>query len=160
MPITEAIYRALKAAGLETPSGFGSGQLTALRQRNESVDLLVRAMGYDKGGVVTEFGPLRPEPGSSGGVTHAPRLAIFGEGRLPEAYVPLPDGRTIPVTVDWPANDRQHSEQRGRDHSVQNAALIAEVRKLRAEMSGARQDNERIHRNLSRFLSGSAALGR
>ena len=27
------------------------------------------------------------------------QLAAFGEGRTPEAYVPLPDGRTIPVSM-------------------------------------------------------------
>jgi hypothetical protein len=26
-------------------------------------------------------------------------LSMFGEGRQPEAYVPLPDGRSIPVTM-------------------------------------------------------------
>src|SRR5690606_36155169 len=36
---------------------------------------------------------------ATGGIARSPQLAIFGEGRLPEAYVPLPDGRTIPVTL-------------------------------------------------------------
>ena len=36
---------------------------------------------------------------AGGGVADTPQLAMFGEGRMPEAYVPLPDGRTIPVTV-------------------------------------------------------------
>jgi len=26
-------------------------------------------------------------------------MALFGEGRMNEAYVPLPDGRSIPVTM-------------------------------------------------------------
>ena len=36
---------------------------------------------------------------SAGGVANSPQLAMYGEGRMPEAYVPLPDGRSIPVTV-------------------------------------------------------------
>ncbi len=34
---------------------------------------------------------------ANGGISYEP--AIFGEGALPEAAVPLPDGRTIPVTM-------------------------------------------------------------
>ena len=41
--------------------------------------------------------PLRKYAG--GGVARSPQFSIFGEGDLPEAYVPLPDGRTIPVTM-------------------------------------------------------------
>jgi hypothetical protein len=32
-------------------------------------------------------------------VASTPQLAVFGEGSKPEAYVPLPDGRSIPVTM-------------------------------------------------------------
>jgi len=59
------------------------------------------------GNVVTAEGPLslsRYATGgihrSSGGIARRPTLSLFGEGRTPEAYVPLPDGRTIPVTLD------------------------------------------------------------
>ena len=35
-----------------------------------------------------------------GGIANSPQLAIFGEGPTPaEAFVPLPDGKTIPVTI-------------------------------------------------------------
>jgi hypothetical protein len=37
---------------------------------------------------------------ASGGVASSPQLAVFGEGSKPEAYVPLPDGRSIPVTMN------------------------------------------------------------
>lgn len=36
---------------------------------------------------------------SKGGIANRPQVAVFGEGRMNEAYVPLPDGRTIPVTL-------------------------------------------------------------
>jgi hypothetical protein len=36
---------------------------------------------------------------ANGGVANSPQLALFGEGRTPEAYVPLPDGRSIPVNM-------------------------------------------------------------
>jgi lambda family phage tail tape measure protein len=41
--------------------------------------------------------PLRKY--ASGGIASSPQVSIFGEGSKPEAYVPLQDGRTIPVTV-------------------------------------------------------------
>lgn len=57
------------------------------------------------GGIVSEFGevPLRRYAG--GGVARSPQAAIFGEGSTPEAYVPLPDGRTIPVTMNGAAGN-------------------------------------------------------
>lgn len=59
------------------------------------------------GNVVTSDGPLQLSRyayggvhRSPGGIARRPTLSLFGEGRTPEAYVPLPDGRTIPVTVN------------------------------------------------------------
>ncbi len=271
--VNKAIYTALKAAGLETPTGFGNGQLTALREQDRDVDALVSAMGFASGGIMTSRGPVLLEPDTRGGVTHTPALAVFGEGRTPEAFVPLPDGRTIPVTLDMPANDHRPphvdalqlristsgedtlfinhlgedavvdglkalrrgvqgldrllhgsridedgiisvfgapgiaskahigdvaavrsviygegrlpeayvpspdgralpnpadwpsyesrpNPQREGTSTANDAALLSELRKLHSEMSGVRQDNERLHRNLSRALSVSSALGR
>jgi lambda family phage tail tape measure protein len=55
--------------------------------------------GFADGGVMTSGGPLPLKTYSNGGVATSPQLALFGEGRMNEAYVPLPDGRTIPVTM-------------------------------------------------------------
>ena len=41
---------------------------------------------------------------ASGGIARTPQLAMFGEGSMNEAYVPLPDGRTIPVTMRGGSN--------------------------------------------------------
>ena len=51
------------------------------------------------GGIVGPGGPVPLRAYSRGGVADRPQMALFGEGSLPEAYVPLPDGRTIPVTM-------------------------------------------------------------
>lgn len=51
------------------------------------------------GGVMTAHGPLPLRRYGLGGVADTPQVAIYGEGRTPEAYVPLPDGRSIPVTM-------------------------------------------------------------
>lgn len=55
---------------------------------------------YAKGGVMTQFGDLPLKTYATGGVANSPQMAIFGEGRMPEAYVPLPDGRRIPVKME------------------------------------------------------------
>lgn len=54
------------------------------------------------GNVMTPQGPLQLQKYARGGIARSPQVSIFGEGRQPEAYVPLPDGRTIPVTIKEP----------------------------------------------------------
>ena len=54
------------------------------------------------GNIMTDMGPVQLNRYAYGGIARSPQLSIFGEGRQPEAYVPLPDGRTIPVTIKTP----------------------------------------------------------
>lgn len=54
---------------------------------------------FATGGVMTDQGPLPLKRYATGGIANSPQLALFGEGRQPEAYVPLPDGRRIPVAL-------------------------------------------------------------
>jgi ribosomal protein L12E/L44/L45/RPP1/RPP2 len=56
-------------------------------------------VGFANGGVMTSMGELPLNAYSKGGIANSPQMAVFGEGRTPEAYVPLPDGRTIPVSI-------------------------------------------------------------
>jgi prepilin-type processing-associated H-X9-DG protein len=54
---------------------------------------------FADGGIMTSMGPLQLRKYANGGVANSPQVAIYGEAG-PEAYVPLPDGRTIPVTIN------------------------------------------------------------
>jgi lambda family phage tail tape measure protein len=54
---------------------------------------------FANGGIMTSNGALPLKRYAAGGIATSPQLAMFGEGSRPEAYVPLPDGRTIPVTM-------------------------------------------------------------
>lgn len=65
--------------------------------------------GFADGGVMTSHGALPLNRYASGGVADTPQVSMFGEGRLPEAYVPLPDGRSIPVTINAAGNDNGRS---------------------------------------------------
>jgi hypothetical protein len=58
----------------------------------------VKGFGFADGGVMPGR-MIDRKRFASGGVTNRPTLALFGEGRGAEAFVPLPDGRTIPVTM-------------------------------------------------------------
>jgi tape measure domain-containing protein len=54
---------------------------------------------FANGGIMTKFGSAQLKKYANGGIANSPQVALYGEGSRPEAYVPLPDGRTIPVTM-------------------------------------------------------------
>jgi hypothetical protein len=62
--------------------------------------------GFANGGIMTPAGPLPLHSYASGGIASSPQLALFGEGRMNEAFVPLPDGRSIPVSLRRGAGDQ------------------------------------------------------
>ena len=72
------------------------------------------------GGIMTSAGPLPLRRYAAGGVANSPQLAVFGE-RGPEAYVPLPDGRSIPVKM------RQRTEALNRYKPISATGTIAAV---------------------------------
>ena len=59
---------------------------------------------FANGGIMTSRGQVPLHRYATGGIATSPQVAIFGEGRGPEAYVPLPDGRRIPVAMQQLAN--------------------------------------------------------
>ena len=77
--ITEPLFNSIESGGF---LGFLTGLLP-----------------FEQGGIMTPQGAVPLRRYASGGIATSPQLALFGEGRRPEAYVPLPDGRTIPVTM-------------------------------------------------------------
>lgn len=88
------------AASFSKPGGgfgslFGGGG-------GGAADPLEGASWFANGGIMTGRGSLPLRSYATGGVANSPQLALFGEGRGPEAYVPLPDGRSIPVSMDVP----------------------------------------------------------
>jgi len=127
------IYNALAAVGLPTPTGFGQGQLNALRDQNPAVDAIVRALGFASGGVFVNGVPVnlygngdifdRPTLFGMGG-----GLGVLGEAG-PEAIMPLERiGGRLGVRAAPAANDR---------------GVVAELRGLRSDMAGLRADMAR-----------------
>lgn len=73
-------------------SVFGSGQA------GFNPAAFTGGFSFANGGVMTNMGPLPLKRYAMGGVASSPQMAVYGE-RGPEAYVPLPDGRNIPVKM-------------------------------------------------------------
>lgn len=56
-------------------------------------------VGFADGGIMTSSGSVPLRAYAAGGIAKSPQMALYGEGSMAEAYVPLPDGRSIPVTM-------------------------------------------------------------
>ena len=76
----------------------GGGGSSLVKGVDVPVAQMPAGMAFANGGIMTEAGPMPLNRYASGGVVQSPQVALFGE-RGPEAYVPLPDGRSIPVKL-------------------------------------------------------------
>ncbi|KMJ44953.1 hypothetical protein AB204_11450 [Xenorhabdus khoisanae] len=63
------------------------------------------SFAFANGGIMSESGAIPLKAYSKGGIATSPQLALFGEGSHNEAYVPLPDGRSIPVSMNIADSD-------------------------------------------------------
>jgi hypothetical protein len=105
---TNALKNAFKDSG--SGGGLGSFFSSLFGSGSGSGIDTVAAGGYDdavatamasfaNGGVMSSLGSVSLQKYANGGIADSPQLALYGEGRMNEAYVPLPDGRSIPVTM-------------------------------------------------------------
>jgi len=72
-----------------------------------AIGTLMKGIGsffFADGGVMSAMGSVPLKKYAAGGVATSPQMAIFGEGDMAEAYVPLPDGRRIPVALQGSMN--------------------------------------------------------
>ena len=89
-------------------------QITAQVASQVATKSVLSAFGFANGGIMpverfaiggvlsrSPYADLPVQRYADGGITSRPQLAIFGEGAQSEAFVPLPDGRTIPVTMKF-----------------------------------------------------------
>lgn len=123
-------------SGTGTSTGGGGGGVT---NWNGSAGSGLGATYSANGNVMTSNGPLPLQMYSMGGVATRPQVSVFGEGRTPEAYVPLPDGRSIPVTMRGGA---------GGDTNVAINISIASDGKSRVESDGSGKKAEQLGKML------------
>lgn len=97
---------------------------------------------FADGGVMTSGGPVPLRKYAGGGIANSPQLAMFGEGAQPEAYVPLPDGRRIPVAMQgsngMTINQTIYAGQ-GTDSAQVRRSAAAGARAVLGAMNGARR---------------------
>lgn len=78
---------------------------------------------------------------ATGGIARGPQLALFGEGPGAEAFVPLPDGKTIPVTMrggraaEVNITIQAIDTQSGVEWLLENRAAIGQI--IAGEMAGS-----------------------
>jgi tape measure domain-containing protein len=112
------------SAGAAAAAGAGASVFTA--PLLSGVPAITGA--FAKGGIMTDRGPLPLRAYANGGIATGPQLALFGEGRMNEAYVPLPDGRRIPVAM-----------QGGGGSNVVNVTVNAEGSAVQGDSSRSEQ---------------------
>lgn len=78
---------------------LGTSAASAIIQIEAAQAAATVASAFADGGIMSSSGSLPLAKYANGGIANSPQLALFGEGRMNEAYVPLPDGRSIPVTM-------------------------------------------------------------
>lgn len=101
---------------------------------------------FAKGGIMTSMGPLPLNTYAGGGVANTPQVAIFGEGRKPEAFVPLPDGRNIPVKLQGGGE--------GRPSGPGGNTFVANVN-VTPPQGSSQQDAERFGEVISRQMESA-----
>jgi lambda family phage tail tape measure protein len=98
---------------------------------------------FADGGIMSAAGSMPLNKYAGGGVASSPQLAMFGEGSTPEAYVPLPDGRSIPVTMRGGAGSGDIVVNQPITINAQNASAET-VGQIRALMPGFIAENRRV----------------
>lgn len=95
---------------------FGSGSPAAIA--GGGIFSGAGPFAFANGGVMSANGVVPLKRYAGGGVANSPQMAVFGE-RGPEAYVPLPDGRSIPVKM------KQRSEALNRYRPIGGTGTMA-----------------------------------
>ena len=96
-PLMSAIGGALQGMmpSLGGADGYAGATYTGPTYTDGIMDLVPSA----NGNIMTSKGAAKLNTYANGGIATSPQVSLFGEGRMNEAYVPLPDGRSIPVSM-------------------------------------------------------------
>lgn len=100
--------------------------------------------------------------GGVGGITHRPQhmalgrtIAEFGEGPQAEAFVPLPDGRTIPVTLQYAGARPTGSAlpvQSGPVSNIVNVTVHTQAGSTQSSNAGAGPNLSQLARDLGKLV--------
>ena len=107
---------------------------------------------FANGGVM---GGLPVHQYAIGGIARTPQLAVFGEGRGAEAFVPLPDGKSIPVKMDGSSGPISvNLTVASLDPRTAADVVLAQMPKIRKELASALREG--TDRSLTEGVRGAA----
>ena len=103
--VTDPLFKAI-SAGAKSEGGLGGGLGSIFSGVGDYISdnggLIGAArtfFGFANGGIMTPYGPMKLNAYAGGGIVNSPQMYVAGEGRMNEAIIPLPDGRSVPVTM-------------------------------------------------------------
>lgn len=108
---------------------------------------------FADGGVMTSAGPVPLRKYSGGGIANSPQAAIFAEGGVPEAFVPVPSGK-IPVEMRGAMGGVTVVQHINIDSRTDAASIRAMMAQARDEAVGA------VRTELSRGGSMARLVGK
>lgn len=85
--VTDPLFKAI-SSGVKAGGGLG-----------DIAGAIGRFFGFANGGIMTPYGPMKLNAYADGGIVSSPQMYVAGEGSMNEAIIPLPDGRSVPVTM-------------------------------------------------------------
>ena len=103
---------------------------------------------FATGGIMTAQGRVPLNTYAGGGIANSPQIAVFGEGRQSEAYVPLPDGKNIPVKM-------QVNDGGGVKSSAPSGSTFVANVNVTPPQGGNQQDAERFGAVISRQMESA-----
>jgi hypothetical protein len=103
--VTDPLFKAI-SAGAKSEGGLGGGLGSIFSGVGDYISdnggLIGAArtfFGFANGGIMTPYGPMKLNAYAGGGIVNSPQMYVAGEGSMNEAIIPLPDGRSVPVTM-------------------------------------------------------------
>ena len=85
---------------LQIQQSISQPLMSAIGTGGSNVFSSIGSYFFEDGGIMTSSGKMPLKTYSTGGIADSAQVAIYGEGSMNEAFVPLPDGKTIPVTMN------------------------------------------------------------
>ena len=132
--------------GAKTVKAFADGGIM------EGVGSHMPVSAFANGGVM---GGLPVHQYAIGGIARTPQLAVFGEGRGAEAFVPLPDGKSIPVKMDGSSGPISvNLTVASLDPRTAADVVLAQMPKIRKELAAALREG--TDRSLTEGVRGAA----
>ncbi|MBL3601303.1 MAG: tape measure protein [gamma proteobacterium endosymbiont of Lamellibrachia anaximandri] len=138
--------------------GGGSSQTAMLADQWNWMDDAAVAFNFGNGGVMTNRGPLPLQKYGDGGVVNRPQVRVAGERYQPEAIVPLPDGRAIPVQMQGGGEALTYSPSFNIDARGAAPGMETKIRQIARQVSD--EGLAKYRRQIGRGGSASRSVGR